>query len=226
MATPTPSSTPLRGSEDTPTEHINNTNNYMFIKRVQVSAGPWVQGTGAPQGVQPGPQTQLKAAGPFGAAAGEEAGLVGLQGRVGQVVQVGGQGVLLVRLLRLRPFTPVQVQVHGVGVLTVDHGHHAVPSLVTGGPVRDHLHRDGVALVGLQLRDEVTGGISAGAARVDQDLGVLVKTLDGVGVVVGLWGAPGAADGGGALGATVEAVDSLRFYGKTQVQVQVLKMEY
>lgn len=70
--------------------------------------------------------------------------------------------------------------------------------------------------MGLQLVDEVGGGISAGASGVDQDLGVLIETLDGVGVVVGLRGPPGAGNGGGALRATVEVVDSLRLCSKTQ----------
>lgn len=99
--------------------------------------------------------------------------------------------------------------------LTVDHGDHAVLSLLAGHAVRDDLHGDGVALVGLQLGDEVGGGVSAGASGVDQDPGVLVETLDGVGVVVGLRGPPGAGDGGGALRATVEAVDWLRLYRQT-----------
>lgn len=99
-------------------------------------------------------------------------------------------------------------------VLTVDHGDHAVLSLLAGRLVGDHLNGDGVAFVGLQLGDEVGGGVSAGASGVDQHLGVLVETLDGVGVVVSLRGPPGAGDGGGALRTTVEAVDSLRLYSK------------
>lgn len=94
--------------------------------------------------------------------------------------------------------------------LTVYHGDHAVPCRLAGRPVRDHLHGDTVAFVGLQLGDYVGGGVSAGAPGVDQDLGVLVETLDGVGVVVSLWRPPGAGNGGGALRPTVEAVDSLR----------------
>lgn len=59
------------------------------------------------------------------------------------------------------------------------------------------------------MGDQVGGGVSTSASRVDQDPGVLVETLNGVGVVVGLRWPPGAGDGGGALRATVEAVDSL-----------------
>lgn len=64
--------------------------------------------------------------------------------------------------------------------------------------------------VGLQLGDDVGAGVSAGTTGVDQSPRVLVETLDDVGVIVGLWGHPGAGDGGGALRAAVEAVDSLR----------------
>ena len=70
----------------------------------------------------------------------------------------------------------------------------------------------GVAFVGVQLGDVVDGGVSAGAAGVHQRAGVPVETLDGVGVVVGLRGRPGAGDGGGALGATVEALHTLRLW--------------
>lgn len=80
--------------------------------------------------------------------------------------------------------------------LTIDHGDHAVLSLLAGRPGRDDLHRHRVAFVGLQLRDEIGAGISTGASGVDQDPGVLVQTLNGVGVVVRLWGHPGAGDGG------------------------------
>lgn len=105
--------------------------------------------------------------------------------------------------------------------LTIDHGDHAVPSLLAGRPGRDDLHRHRVAFVGLQLGDEVGAGVSAGASGVDQGPGILVQTLNGVGVVVGLRGHPGAGDGGGALRATVEAVDSLRLCSKnTQVLMQ------
>lgn len=93
--------------------------------------------------------------------------------------------------------------------LTINHGDHAVLSLLAGRLVRDHLHRNGVAFVGLQLGDDVGGGVSARTSGVDQPLGVLLETLDGVGVVVGHRRAPGAGDGGGALRVTVEAVDSL-----------------
>lgn len=105
--------------------------------------------------------------------------------------------------------------------LTVDHGDHAVPGLLAGRPGRDDLHRHRVAFVGFQLGDDVGARVSAGASGVDQGPGVPVETLDGVGVVVGLWGRPGAGDGGGALRATVEAVDSLRLCSEnTQVSMQ------
>lgn len=94
-------------------------------------------------------------------------------------------------------------------VLTVDHGDHTVPRRLAGRLVRHHLHRDAVAFVRLQLGDDVGGGVSAGASGVDQDLGVLVETLNSVGVKVSLRGHPRAGDGGGALRTTVEAVDSL-----------------
>ncbi len=105
---------------------------------------------------------------------------------------------------------------------TVDHGDHAVLSRLAGHPIRDDLHRHGVAFVGLQLGDEVGGGVSAGASGVDQDLGVLAETFNGVGVIVCLRGRPGAGDGGGALRPTVEAVDSLWLYGKRQESSQTL----
>lgn len=106
--------------------------------------------------------------------------------------------------------------------LTVDHGDHAVLSLIAGHPRGDGLHGHPVALVGLQLRDDVAAGVSSRASGVDQAPGVLVETLDGVGVVVGLRGHPRAGDGGGALRATVEAVDSLRLC-RTQKQGFMLK---
>lgn len=56
---------------------------------------------------------------------------------------------------------------YSCAVLTVDHGDHAVPGLLTGRPVRNDLHRDAVASVRLQLRDAVCGGVSAGASGVD-----------------------------------------------------------
>lgn len=95
--------------------------------------------------------------------------------------------------------------------LTVNHGNHAVLRGLAGHAVRDDLDMDGVALVGLQLGDEIGGGVAASASGVDQDPGILVEALNGVGVVVRLWGAPGAGDGRGALRAAVEAVDSLWF---------------
>lgn len=70
--------------------------------------------------------------------------------------------------------------------------------------------------MGLQLRDEVGGGLSAGASGVDQNLGALEETFDVVGIVVGFWRRPGAGDGCGALRSTVEAVDSLRLYSERQ----------
>lgn len=94
--------------------------------------------------------------------------------------------------------------------LTINHGDHAVLSLFAGHPRRDDLHGHPVAFVGLQLGDEVGAGVSPGASGVDQGPGVLVETLNGVGVIVGLWGRPRAGDGGGALRATVETGDPLR----------------
>lgn len=72
--------------------------------------------------------------------------------------------------------------------------------------------------MGLQLGDEVAGGVTAGASGVDEDLGVSMETLNSVGVIVSLGGSPGAGDGGGALRATVKAVDSLRLCRRTQTQ--------
>lgn len=69
--------------------------------------------------------------------------------------------------------------------------------------------------MGLQLRDDVGGGVSAGAPGVDQRAGVLVDTLDAVRVVIGPRGPPGARDGGGALRVAVEVVDSLRLCSDT-----------
>lgn len=105
-------------------------------------------------------------------------------------------------------------------MLTVDHGDHVVLHLLAGGPGRDHLHRHRVAFVGLQLGDDVRGRVPAGESGVDQSVGVLVEALDGVGVIVGLRGRPGTGDGGGALGATVEALDSLRLCMKTRKSLQ------
>lgn len=99
--------------------------------------------------------------------------------------------------------------------LTINHGDHVVQSLLTGHPRGDDLHRHPVALVGLQLGDDVGAGVSSGASGVDQGSGVLVYTLDGVGVIVSLWGHPRAGDGGGALWATVETVDSFWLCRKT-----------
>ena len=62
----------------------------------------------------------------------------------------------------------------------------------------------------LQLDDVVDGAVAAGAAGVDQAPGVLPQALDGVGVEVSLRRAPGAGDGRGALGPTVQALDPLR----------------
>lgn len=109
--------------------------------------------------------------------------------------------------------------------LTVDHGDHAVPSLLAGRPVRDHLHRDDVAFVRLQLRDNVGAGVPSGASGVDQCPRVLVETLNGVGVIVGHRRRPGAGDGGGALRATVEAMDLLGFYSRRQRHVNIINTE-
>lgn len=57
----------------------------------------------------------------------------------------------------------LHVSEHAI-VLTVNHGDHAVLCRLAGRPIRDDLHGDGVAFVGLQLGDEVGGGVSAGAA--------------------------------------------------------------
>lgn len=79
--------------------------------------------------------------------------------------------------------------------LTVDHGDNTVLNLITGGPRGDDLHRHRVVFVGLQLSDEVGARVSAGASRVDQGPGILVETLNGVGVIVSLWWYPGAGNG-------------------------------
>lgn len=73
--------------------------------------------------------------------------------------------------------------------------------------------------VGLQLSDDVAGGVSAGSSGVNQGVGVLVETLDGVGVIVGLRGCPGTGDGGGPLRTAVEAVDSLWFWNGHQTEI-------
>lgn len=99
--------------------------------------------------------------------------------------------------------------------LTINHGDHVVQSLLTGHPRRDDLHRHPVAFVGLQLGDDVGAGVPSGASGVHQGSRVLVETLNGVGVIVGLWGRPRAGDGGGALWATVETVDSFWLCRKT-----------
>lgn len=103
-------------------------------------------------------------------------------------------------------------------MLTVNHGNHAVLDLLAGGPGRDHLHRHCVVLVRLQLGYDIRGGLPAGASGVDESVGVLVQTFDGIGVVVGLRGHPGAGDGCGALRPTVEALDPLRLCGKKQTK--------
>lgn len=99
--------------------------------------------------------------------------------------------------------------------LTINHGENVVQSLLAGHPRGDDLHRHPVALVGLQLSDDVGAGVPPGASGVDQPSGVLVKTLNGVGVIVSLRGRPRAGDGGGALWATVETVDSFWLCRKT-----------
>lgn len=48
--------------------------------------------------------------------------------------------------------------------LTVNHGDHAVPGLLAGHAVRDGLHTNRVAFVGLQLGDQVQAGLPARAA--------------------------------------------------------------
>lgn len=63
--------------------------------------------------------------------------------------------------------------------------------------------------VRLQLSDDVAVGVPLSESGVHQCVGILVETLDGVGVIISVRGYPGAGDGGGTLRATVEAVDSL-----------------
>lgn len=106
--------------------------------------------------------------------------------------------------------------------LTVNHGDNTVLNLITGGPCGDDLHRHRVAFVGLQLSDEVGAGVSAGASRVDQGLGILVQALNGVGVIVSLRWHPGARNGVGALRATVEAVDWFWFCRENMYRNPVL----
>lgn len=100
--------------------------------------------------------------------------------------------------------------------LTIDHGDHAVLCLPAGGSSRDDLYRDCIASVRLQLSNDIAGGVSAGAPRVDQGAGVLMNTLNVVGVVIRLWGGPGTGDGGGALGPAMEADDSPWPYKRKQ----------
>lgn len=94
-------------------------------------------------------------------------------------------------------------------LLTVDHGDHAVLGGLAGHAVGDDLDGDGVALVRLQLGDVVERAVAAGALRVHQRARVLALALDGVRVVVGLGRAPGAGDGGGALGPAVDVLNPL-----------------
>lgn len=98
--------------------------------------------------------------------------------------------------------------------LTVDHGDHAILSGLAGHAVGDSLDGDGVAFVWLQLGDVVEGAVAARTPGVHQCAGVLVEALNGVGITVGLRGAPGAGDGGGVLGAAVQVLDTLWLYGR------------
>lgn len=90
--------------------------------------------------------------------------------------------------------------------LTVNHGDHTVLCCLAGHAVGDGLDGDDVALVRLQLGDVVDGAVAAGAAGVDQPAGVLPQALDGVGVEVGLRGAPRAGDGRGTLWTAVQGL--------------------
>lgn len=130
--------------------------------------------------------------------------LMGGTGGPAGVVTAGGVGGQFTP-----PPQPQLQRVHTLQMPTVNHGDHAVLDLLAGGPTRDHLHRHRVALVWLQLGDDISGGIPASAPGVHQSLGVSVQALNGVGVVVSLRGRPGAGDGGRALRPTVETLDSL-----------------
>lgn len=61
-------------------------------------------------------------------------------------------------------FPPHPIRSYPPPSCTVNHGDHSVLRRLAGGPIRNDLHGDGVEFVGLQLCDDVTGGISSSAS--------------------------------------------------------------